>query len=323
MKVLITGGTGFIGYNIVKELLKSGDEPIIYDSFLNYTPPSKSNYQTYLKIRLKEIGGKVDIIQGDIRNKAYFIQILEKYKPEAVMNLAALPIATISNKFSEEAFEINLHGIVNILESIKKVDFVKRFIYTSSSMVYGDFKYSPTDENHPLSPIDIYGGTKVSGEILTKVYNKQYGLCYTIIRPSAVYGPTDANRRVTQIFVENALTNKPLVLHNGGESKLDFSYVEDVAHGFVLALKSKKAENEIFNITRGEGRSLKELAEIIKKIVPDVKIDYKENPKDEKRPERGALDISKAKKLLGYKPKYSLERGMEKYIEFVKNSGIL
>ena len=109
-------------------------------------------------------------------------------------------------------------------------------------------------------------------------------------------------------------------MHNGGESKLDFSYVEDVADGFVLALKSKKADNETFNITRGEGRSLKEFANIIKSIIPATKIEYKEASKDEKRPERGALDISKAKKILGYNPKYSLEEGTKLYIDFAKKS---
>ena len=155
------------------------------------------------------------------------------------------------------------------------------------------------------------------------MFSKQYGIKYTIIRPSAVYGPTDVNRRVTQIFIENALKGKPLVLHNGGTSKLDFSYVEDVAEGFVLALKSSKAENETFNITMGEGRSLKELANIIKSNIPLAKIEYKEAPKEEKRPERGALDIAKARKLLGYTPKYSLEEGMKKYIDFVKKSGVI
>ena len=218
---------------------------------------------------------------------------------------------------------INLVGTVNVLESIREVDSVKRFVYASSSMVYGDFERMPADEKHPTNPLDVYGGTKLSSEILTRVYSKQYGIKYTIIRPSAVYGPTDVNRRVTQIFVENALMGKPLALHNGGESKLDFTYVEDTANGFVLALRSKKAENEAFNITRGEGRSLKELAEIIQRLVPGTRIERKEASKDEKRPERGTLDISKARKLLGYKPQYSLEEGMKMYVEFVKKSGII
>jgi len=319
--ILITGGAGFIGYYLTKELLKRGDKVIVYDAFLNYVSPLKSHYQGYLKLRLKEINDKVELVRGDIRNKGLFLRTLRKYKPEKVVHTAALPIATASNEFSEDAMEINLNGTVNVLEAIRECSFVKRFIYTSSSMVYGNFEYTPADEKHPTNPIDVYGGTKLAGEILTKAYSKRFDMEYVIIRPSTVYGPTDANRRVSQIFVDNALQSKPLVLENGGTSKLDFSYVEDVAHGFLLALDSPKAANEIFNITKGEGRSIKEFAQILSKIIPNVKMI--EKPATFERPERGALDISKARKLLGYDPKYPLEKGLKKYVDFIKSSGIL
>lgn len=322
-KIFITGGAGFIGSYITKELLKNNDEVVIHDAFLNYISPFKSNYEFLLKLRFKGILDKVKIIRGDIRHKGRFLKILKEEKPDAVVHLAALPISTASNLYSEDAMGINLVGTVNVLESIREMESVKRFIYASSSMIYGNFEYSPADEKHPTNPLDVYGGTKLSGEILTKVFSKQYGIKYIIIRPSAVYGPTDVNRRVTQIFIENALRGKPLILHNGGEAKLDFTYVEDTAKGFVLALESERAENETFNITRGEGRSLKELAEIIQRLVPGTNVESQPVPKDEKRPERGALDITKARKLLGYTPKYSLEQGMEKYVEFVKKSGII
>ncbi|MBR9700128.1 NAD-dependent epimerase/dehydratase family protein [Candidatus Woesearchaeota archaeon] len=322
-KVLLVGGAGFIGVYLAKELLNAGDEVVIYDAYLNYIDPAKSNYDTFLHLRLEDIRDKVKIIRGDIRNKARFFTVLKEEKPESVVLLAALPIASASNTYSEDAMDINLHGTVQILESLRQVDGIKRFLYTSSSMTYGNFEYAPADEKHPTNPMGVYGGTKLAGEILTRVYSKQFGIDYTIIRPSAVYGPTDANRRVSQIFVENAIKGKPLVLHDGGSSKLDFSYIEDVAKGFFLALKSPKAINQTFNITKGEGRSLKELAEIIKELVPNTQIISKPRTKAEKSPERGALDISKAKKLLGYAPKYSLEEGMKKYVEYVKSSGVL
>lgn len=320
MKVLLSGGAGFIGSYIAKKLLEQKDEVVIHDAFLNYISPFKSNYEKLLRLRFEGIKDKVELIRGDIRHKGRLLKILRHHKPDVVVLLAALPIATVSNIYSEDAMGINLNGTVNVLESIREVPSIKRIIYTSSSMIYGNFVRIPAKEDDPKNPLDVYGGTKLSGEILTKVFSKQYGMKYTIIRPSAVYGPTDANRRVTQIFIENALKGEPLVLHDGGISKLDFSYVEDVADGFVLVLKSDKAENQTFNITKGEGRSLRELAEIVKVHIPTAKVEYKEVSKEEKRPERGALDITKAKSLLGYNPKYSLEEGMKKYIEFVKKN---
>jgi UDP-glucose 4-epimerase len=214
-----------------------------------------------------------------------------------------------------------LNGTITALESIDVVNSIKRFIYASSSFVYGNFNYDPADENHPTMPIDLYGGTKLSGEILTKIYGKKLGREYVIIRPSAVYGPTDCNRRVSQIFIECALNKKPLILENGGEGKVDFTYVEDTAHGFVLACFSPKAKNETFNITRGEGRSIKEYAQILKKMVPGLKTQSTKSKVV--RPNRGALDISKAKKLIGYQPKYPLEKGLKKYFEFVKSAGVV
>lgn len=316
-RVFITGGAGFIGYFISKKLLSLGHEVIIYDAFINYISPLESHYPHYLEIRLKDLEGKANIIRGDIRHRGFLVKALKDTHPEIVIHLAAVPIASISNLFSEDTTQINLNGTITVLESIRVVDTIKRFIYASSSFVYGNFQYEPADEKHPTNPIDLYGGTKLSGEILTQVFGKRFGIEYTIIRPSAVYGPTDCNRRVSQIFIENALKGVPLVLNDGGEGKVDFTYVEDTAKGFVLACFCDKAKNEIFNITRGEGRSAKEFASVIKKYIPTLKTIVKEA--NEVRPQRGSLDIDKAKKLLGYEPKYAIEQGIPKYIESIKD----
>ena len=323
MKIFITGGAGFIGAVLAKKLVDLGDEVVVYDSFVNFISPFKSHYSDYVKHRFIGYEDKVKFIRGDIRNKDRLLHALMDQKPDVVVQLAALPIATTSDDLTEEATEINLNGTINILEAIKHKASVKRFIYTSSSMIYGDFEYIPADEKHSTKPKGVYGATKLSGEILTKAFCKMYDKEFVIIRPSAVYGPTDANRRVSQIFVENALAGKPLILHNGGESRLDFTYIEDIADGFLLAIKKPEAANQIFNITRGEGRSLKELAEILKKHIPGLVIEFGEVKQDEKRPERGALGIQKARDLLGYSPKYSLEEGIAKYVEFIKQTGVI
>ncbi|MFH0798849.1 MAG: NAD-dependent epimerase/dehydratase family protein [Pseudomonadota bacterium] len=320
-KILINGGVGFIGYHLSKKLLDDGHDVVIYDAFINYIPADKSTYALYLHARLADLDKRVEIIRGDIKDVDHLIKTIKEHRPEVLINLAAVPIATASNEMPWELIEVNLEGTIAILDAIRSTDSVRRFVYTSSSFVYGNFKKEPADENHITEPIDIYGGTKLAGEILTKTIGKKFGIEYTIIRPSAVYGPTDANRRVTQIFVENALSGKPLILHDGGSGRLDFSCVMDVADGFALAALSPKARNETFNITCGEGRSMRSFAEILQRLVPGVKII--ERPSDDIRPERGALDISKARRLLGYNPKYPLEKGMEEYVRYVKDSGIL
>ena len=320
MKVLVTGGAGFIGSYVCKKLVERGDEVIVYDSFVNYISPYLSNYPIYLRKRLEELKDGIEIVRGDIRHKSFLHRTLKKHQPDSIIHLAALPISTISNIYSEDAFEINLNGTINVLEVIREFDLIQRFVYASSSMVYGNFERTPADENHPTNPIEVYGATKLSGEILTRAYSKQYGIEYTIIRPSSVYGPTDANRRVSQIFVERALAGEVIYLDNGGKDKLDFTYVKDVAKGFVLALKSEKAVNETFNITYGESKSLKEFVSALQTLIPNIRM--KDKKEEFIRPKRGTLDIRKAKKLLGYKPDYPLERGLKEYVEFVKKCGV-
>jgi len=310
-KVFITGGAGFIGSHICRKLIEKGDEPIVYDAFLNFVDPFKTEYSRVLNWRFKGIKDKITWIRGDIRDKEHLRKSIKKTNPQHIIHLAALPIATKSRELPEETVSINLLGTTNVLEAIRGMD-IERFIYTSSSFVYGDFKYSPCDEKHPCNPQTTYGGTKYTGEILTKAYAREFGVKYTIIRPSAVYGFSDINQRVSGIFVERAFSGKPIYIEDEGKQKLDFTYVKDVADGFILAMNSKKARNNTFNLTRGEGRPIKELYGIINSIIPFKKVEYRES--DIVRPKRGALDITKARQLLNYQPKYSLEEGIGEYI---------
>jgi UDP-glucose 4-epimerase len=315
MKVLLSGGCGFIGSFIAKELIDSGDEVVCFDSLVNYIDPFRTNYTIQLLDRINMIKDKAKIIRGDIRNKGHVLKVISEEKPDIVVNLAALSSDVMADSMSEEATQVNLIGLMNILDACVQNN-VKRVIHTSSSTVYGDFQYTPCDENHPKNPKSIYAGTKYSGEIMTKIYSNRFGLNYTIIRPSAVYGPTEQNKRVSQMFIENAIAGKELLLDGGGENTLDFTYVKDVAHGFVLAMKSDNAINEDFNITAGNGRKLKEYVAILKNHFPDIKT--RERPLDKLRPNRGTLSIEKAKRMLGYEPKYQLEQGIPEYIKWMR-----
>jgi len=317
-KILIVGGTGFIGAQIARQLLNLNHQVICYDNFLHFGNPLENRYEFYLRHRMEQIKDQVVIERGDTRNREAIRGCMERHKPEYIIHLAAIADATVALRYPQDTNDINVVGTLNLLGLLKEFP-VKRFLFTSSSFVYGNFQYLPADENHPLSPFGIYGGTKLTGEVLTKSFCKEYGLEYVIIRPSAVYGFGDSHNRVTKTFMENAIFNRPLKLVNGGEYVVDFSYVTDVADGFVRALFAEKAKNEIFNISRGEGRSIAELAEIVKSHFPHVPMIEESEKPDMKRPLRGALGIEKARTLLGYNPTVSLEDGIKIYAAPMKN----
>ncbi len=316
-KIFITGGAGFIGSYVCRQLLEQGHDVIVYDAFVHYIPPMQSLLKDYLERRFEGIEDKIDFRRGDTRDKAHLRRVILETKPERILHLAALPIADLSNTHSEEALTSILEGAVNVLEVLRDVDFVERFLYISSSMIYGDFEEIPAPEDHPKRPKDVYGGTKYAGEVMTETFGRRYGIPYSIVRPSAVYGPYDVNRRVSQIFVENALLGKPITLYSGGNQSLDFTYVEDTASGIIKVLFHEDAVGEAFNITYGRGYTLREFAKILKGFFPDLEVNIVQE-RDVFRPKRGALAIEKAQKLVGYEPQVSLQEGLERYIDVYK-----
>lgn len=320
----ITGGDGFIGFHICQELSNREDtEIVIYDAQKHYIPLDESNWPTYQLYRMNTLDDGVVRYRGDTTDRGLLKEKLEAHEPDYIIHLAALPIANVSNKYPEEARQNILDGTLTLMDVLREVDFdYERVVYTSSSMVYGDFPQTedgeiiPAAEDEDCSPVGLYGGMKLSGEHITRSYSHRFDFPHTIIRPSAVYGPTDCNRRVTEIFLTNALKGDRLRLDNGGHHKLDFTYVKDLARGFLLATEHEEAVGETFNMTGGEGRSIRELAEVVCDLVPNT--ETYEYETEVFRPNRGALDISKARDLLGYDPGYSLEDGMAEYLEFVQ-----
>jgi UDP-glucose 4-epimerase len=324
----ITGGEGFIGYHLSKKLSEDRDNEIVtYDAQKHYVPLDKSNWPTYLQYRINSLNAdNITRVRGDTTDRGFLKETLQSYEPDIVIHLAALPIANVSNKYPEEARQNILDGTITLLDVLREVEFdLDRVVYTSSSMVYGDFPMDddgnviPAREDDNCDPRGLYGSMKLSGEHITRSYTHRFDIPHTIIRPSAVYGPTDCNRRVSEIFLTNALNDERLRLDNGGYHKLDFTYVEDLVDGFIRASTHENAINETFNMTRGEGRSIRELAEVIQGLVPGT--ETYEHEKTVHRPNRGALNISKAEELLDYSPEYSLEKGMAKYHDFVTAEG--
>ena len=186
----------------------------------------------------------------------------------------------------------------------------------SSSMVYGNFETKEVNEESPCKPIGIYGNLKFAGELMMKAYKQVFDLPYTIIRPSALYGERCVSRRVGQIFIENAIQNLDININGDGEDRLDFTYIEDLVKGIADCCDNEKALNETFNVTYGNARKINDLIEILKDEFPKIKVFYKE--KEMFMPERGTLKNDKAKKLINFESKNSIEVGYVKYIAWYK-----
>jgi len=293
------GGCGFIGSHLSESLVKEKHEVVSLD----INTENRMSKETI-------------VINDTVLDKISLWNHIKEHKPDAVIHLAAESIAKECDTHPAIALETNVGGLINSLNGARNFG-VSYFVFISSSFVYGDFQYPSASEDHPLNPKGVYGGTKKAGEVLVQTFCKRYGIDYTIIRPSAVYGYGDRNNRVVQVLLERALRGKPLILE-GAEQIIDFTYKEDTVEGIYLAVTKQEGRNQIFNITRGYGRSLGELAKIISGLVPDAEII--ESKHDENRPKRGSLDIYKARSLLGYNPKWALEDGVKQYLADIKLS---
>jgi len=323
--VLLVGGCGFIGHNLALHLKSLGARVSILDSlgvnnvisFSSYSEETK-NQKLYLKILterqrlLRE--AKIPLYVQDARNYHAMCSMFEQVEPQIVIQLAAVSHANKSNKDPYHTFDHSMRTLENALDASKNK--VEHFIFFSSSMVYGHFKEPVVTEETICEPLGIYGALKFGGEKLVIAYGQVFDLPYTIIRPSALYGERCVSRRVGQIFIENALTGKEITLYGDGSDQLDFTYIGDLVRGIQNVVENDNAKGQIFNLTYGEGRSLADMAKLMKDHFPDLKISYK--PKDKLTPDRGTLSVEKAKKLIGYDPQFPLDKGYVDYINWYK-----
>tara|TARA_Y100000590_G_scaffold219798_1_gene248884 strand:+ start:15413 stop:16420 length:1008 start_codon:yes stop_codon:yes gene_type:complete len=322
-KILLVGGCGFIGHNLAIHLKKMGANPIIVDSlsvnnilsFADNDIKNKKLYSSILNNRIELLNNnKIKLIIQDARDYHAVSRIYQDVNPDIIIHLAAVSHANKSNKDPHSTFDHSFRTLENTLDYAKKNK--THTIYMSSSMVYGNFDSEDVKEERICKPIGIYGTLKYSGELLVKAYNHVFDLPYTIIRPSALYGERCVSRRVGQIFIENAIQDLDITINGNGEEKLDFTYIEDLINGIGLCCSNKNAINQTFNLTFGRSKKINELLEVLKNEFPNIKFFYKE--KEKFMPERGTLDISKAKKLIGYNPINPIDTGYIKYISWYK-----
>ena len=314
MKILITGGLGFIGHEVAR-CLQQEHQVTVVDSLTDYGFLPKKEIEYLINQRKQLLTCQLEI--ADIRNKQYFDRLLEITKPDVVVHLASFPRQKVVLENPSVASEVMSTGLINLLEASKGK--ISKFVYISSSMVYGDFD-DLVDETQPCNPRGQYAIMKLMGEKLVADYKKHFD--YTIVRPSAVYGPRDVEDRVLSKFMMNSLRDETVIV-KGANEILDFTYVTDTAQGIALA-STKDCKHDIYNITRCELLPIT-LAQAATQVIDIVgKSNQLEiTDRDLNFPSRGRLCIARARTDLGYDPKINFEKGIVKYYEWILENSVL
>jgi UDP-glucose 4-epimerase len=302
MKILLTGGIGFIASHIAQTYLENNHQVFIIDK----NPKSK------LPACLK---GQVKYFHFNL-TKSGFEDIIHKMKPDIVNHHAALISVSQSQKHPTKYANNNVLSTYKLLELSQKYQ-VKQFIFASSVAVYGDTKNLPIKENTPLNPKSFYGLNKLSCEYAIKLFQNKFKT--VIFRYSNVYGPrqdSSAEGGVVAIFARNLINQTTSTIYGNGNQTRDFIYVKDVAQANLLAIKNQSSG--IFNISSNQETSINNLYQIMQKIAQsNSKANYQEGRLGDIY--RSYLDNTKAKNLLKWQPEYSLEKGLKETIDYFKN----
>lgn len=312
--ILVTGGLGLIGHNVVSRLEKLGHEVVIVDTQTNYNIIPISEIQYLMSERRKKIKTSF-IFKHDICDQRNIDWLFAAYKFDTVIHMASFPRQKVVNSSPVWGSKVMCEGLINLLELSKKHK-INKFVYISSSMVYGPFS-DDVREDFDCSPQGQYGIMKLMGEKLVQDYSRRGCFDHTIIRPSAVYGPLDVEDRVVSKFIIKAMNNETLNV-NGINESLDFTFVTDAADGIVSASVSENTHNKIYNITKSHSYSLLDAAKLAIKIVGKGNIIVRERDMD--FPSRGSLNIDAARKDFNYDPKIDVEEGFKIYYAWITNS---
>lgn len=314
MNILVTGGLGLIGHHVVSKLEQLGHVVTIVDTQTTYGIIPAQEIQYLISERKKKIHTHLNY-KFDICDQNNMRWLFAGQKFDTVIHLASFPRQKVVNNNPILGSKTMSEGLLNLCELTKAFK-VKRFVYISSSMVYGDFT-NDVSEDYNCKPQGQYGILKLAGEHLVKDYTRRGCFDHVIIRPSAVYGPLDVEDRVIAKFMLTAMRGGVLKV-NGPNETLDFTYVEDAADGIVAASLSNNTINKTYNITKSHSHSLLYAAELAIKIVGRGSLEVRE--KDVDFPSRGSLNINKARNDFNFNPKVDVEEGFKKYSEWLNNS---
>ncbi len=312
MKILITGGAGFIGSHLA-EMLAKKNEVIVLD-----------NLDSYYDVRIKKENMKLvesegaKFITGDVTDYDFIERIIKENNIKIIFHESARPGVRYSIKDPFLPNKVNVIGTLNILKASLDSD-VKKVINASSSSVYGKVEYLPFDENHPTRPLSPYAVSKLAAEHYCRVFHEVYGLKTISLRYFTVYGPRMRPDLAIPIFTKSILNNELPIIFGNGEQTRDFTYIDDIIDANLKVLKMNRADGEVLNIGSGRRVTINYMIDTLKNLLnSDIKSKYVDSVKGDARDTLANID--KAKKLIGYEPKTSLEDGLRKFIEWYQNN---
>lgn len=289
MRVLVTGGGGFLGSALCRRLAARGDTAIAFDVTCG----------------------------GDITDPESISDAMRKHRPDAVIHCAAVVSVLSSLASPRETIRVNIEGSLNLFEAMRLHD-VARVIHISSEETYGEFRAPVIDEEHLLNPVMPYGVTKVAVEHLGRSYRELHGLEVINLRTSWVYGPELPRERVPKNLIDAALAGRSLHIPSGADSAIDHTYIDDFVDGTLAALDCPKHRYDVYNLSSGTAPTLAEVVAAVKDIVPgaDVSVGpgiYRHGDRIP-IPRKGALDLRRARASFGYAPKFDIRKGLRAYV---------
>lgn len=313
MKILVTGGAGFIGAFTAQALITRGDDIVLFDDMNSWLYPA-SLKEARLQHLFSEKRPK--LIVGDVLDQKLLATVFAEEGFDTVLHFAAIPNPARSLDAAELYTAVNVLGTVNVLEAARQSG-IERFIFAGSSSVYNDEQTPFREDAYPLRPRSPYGASKAAAEAYCAAWHELYGLPITVLRFFSVYGPWGRPDMAPAIFAQRILNDETLEVSEGRAR--DLTYIDDVVAGVVAAI-DKQFEFEIFNIGRGEPQSLDALITALAKAAgKEARTKPRQAPPGELKITYANID--KARHSLGYSPKISIEEGAKRLVEWIKEYG--
>ena len=305
MRVLVTGGAGFIGSHLVRSLVGNGWNVVVLDDF---SSGKKENLDWF------KGSDRLRVVKGDVRDRKVVDTVVEGV--DSVVHLAAFVDASGSVAKPLETNDINVNGTLNVLDACVKKG-VGRFVFSSSAGVYGDGNPLPLREEYDLRPLSPYAASKVSGEYYCRMFCECYGINSVILRFFNVYGPGQGLNQYAGVitkFADSGLRGEPLAVYGDGSQTRDFVNVADVVEALELSLELKSSKAEIFNVCSGKTMCINDLARCVCGVLEkDLEILHVEPRPGDVLHSYG--DPGKARKMLGFEAKVAFEDGLRRYVE--------